>query len=75
MFDFDTIIERRNTDSVKYDGMYDEFGVMDILPMWVAVWIFSPLRLSWKLCGNVQNGVFSVILSVLKKEKKLSGSG
>ena len=36
MFDFDTIIERRNTDSVKYDGMYDEFGCKDILPMWVA---------------------------------------
>lgn len=36
MFDFDTIIDRRNTDSVKYDGLSDEFGNSDILPMWVA---------------------------------------
>lgn len=36
MFDFDTIIERRGTDSVKYDGVYGEFGCRDILPMWVA---------------------------------------
>ena len=73
MFDFDTIIERRNTDSVKYDGMYDEFGCKDILPMWVADMDFQSPPVV--LCGSVQNGVFSVILSVLKKEKKLSGSG
>lgn len=36
MFDFNTLIERRHTDSVKYDGIYDEFGCEDILPMWVA---------------------------------------
>lgn len=36
MFDFDTIIDRWNTDSVKYDGIAEEFGCRDILPMWVA---------------------------------------
>ncbi len=36
MFNFDKIIERYHTDSVKYDGVYDEFGCGDILPMWVA---------------------------------------
>lgn len=36
MFDFDTVVNRWNTDSVKYDGLYDAFGCKDILPMWVA---------------------------------------
>lgn len=36
MFDFDTIIDRWNSDSVKYDGLNAEFGCQDILPMWVA---------------------------------------
>lgn len=36
MFDFDKIIDRCDTDSVKYDGVYEEFGCSDVLPMWVA---------------------------------------
>lgn len=36
MFDFDLVIDRRNTDCVKYDGLYSEMGCRDILPMWVA---------------------------------------
>lgn len=36
MFNFDEIIDRRNTDCVKYDGLSDVFGCTDILPMWVA---------------------------------------
>lgn len=36
MFDFDKIIERRHTDCIKYDGVYEEFGCKDVLPMWVA---------------------------------------
>lgn len=36
MFDFDKIIDRHGTDCVKYDGVENEFGCTDVLPMWVA---------------------------------------
>lgn len=36
MFDFDKIIDRHGTDCVKYDGVKNEFGCTDVLPMWVA---------------------------------------
>jgi len=35
-YDFDTIIDRRNTNSVKYDLRGKLFGKEDVLPMWVA---------------------------------------
>ena len=35
-YNFDQMIDRRNTDCVKYDGLQDVFGCADLLPMWVA---------------------------------------
>ena len=35
-YDFDERIDRRNTDSVKWDGMKNLWGRDDLLPMWVA---------------------------------------
>lgn len=35
-FNFDTIIARKNTHSVKYDGMKVEYGREDLLSLWVA---------------------------------------
>jgi cystathionine beta-lyase len=35
-YDFDRIIDRRNTSSVKYDLREPVFGKKDVLPMWVA---------------------------------------
>ncbi len=35
-YNFDEVIERRNTNSVKWDGMKDVWGRDDLLPMWVA---------------------------------------
>ncbi len=35
-FDFDKLINRENTDSVKYDMRKEYFGETDLLPMWVA---------------------------------------
>ena len=41
---FDTIIERRNTACLKWDGIESRFGVQgdDLLPMWVADMEFRP---------------------------------
>lgn len=36
IYDFDKLIERKGTDSVKYDLLKPLFGRDDILPMWVA---------------------------------------
>lgn len=36
VYDFDKVIERRNTHSVKWDNLDKSFGADDILPMWVA---------------------------------------
>ena len=36
MYNFDQIIDRRNTNCVKYDNLANVFGSTDILPMWVA---------------------------------------
>jgi cystathionine beta-lyase len=36
IYNFDKIIERKGTDSVKYDILGQLFGSDDILPMWVA---------------------------------------
>ena len=36
MYNFDQIIDRRNTACAKYDNLANVFGVTDILPMWVA---------------------------------------
>jgi cysteine-S-conjugate beta-lyase len=35
-FDFDTVIDRRNTNSAKWDLVKELFGNEDVLPMWVA---------------------------------------
>ncbi|MGA2157594.1 MAG: MalY/PatB family protein [Dehalococcoidia bacterium] len=35
-YDFNSVIERRNTNSIKWDYMDKFFSVKDMLPMWVA---------------------------------------
>jgi len=36
MYDFDRIIERRGTDSIKWNGLEERFGSEDVIPLWVA---------------------------------------
>lgn len=40
-FDFDKVIVREGTASVKFDGRTERFGSTDILPLWVADMDFS----------------------------------
>ncbi|MCP4313981.1 MAG: cystathionine beta-lyase, partial [Bacteroidetes bacterium] len=35
-YDFDTVVDRRDTNCVKYDLRGKLFGKEDVLPMWVA---------------------------------------
>jgi cystathionine beta-lyase len=55
IFDFNTVIERRNTASLKWD----KYKGRDILPLWVADMDFkSPPAVLKALQGRVEHGVF-----------------
>ncbi|MBR5283150.1 MAG: cystathionine beta-lyase, partial [Alistipes sp.] len=36
IYDFDSYIERRGTHCVKHDGLKENFGRDDLIPLWVA---------------------------------------
>lgn len=36
IYNFDKIVDRQNTNCVKFDGMKDLFGREDLIPLWVA---------------------------------------
>ena len=58
-FDFDAVIERRNTDSLKW-GLYKD---RDVIPMWVADMDFrSPEPVIEALHRRVEHGVFGYAL-------------
>ena len=58
-YDFDTVIDRRNTDCAKWDGMKPLFGTNDLLPMWVADMDFkAPPEVIEALRERVDHGIF-----------------
>jgi len=59
MFDFDTVIERRGTHSLKYDFASQNGKPDDVLPLWVADMDFtSPPAVLESLSERVRHGVF-----------------
>ncbi len=58
-YDFDNPIDRKNTNSVKWDNLDKSFGVDDILPMWVADMDFScPKPLIESIEKRNRHGIF-----------------
>lgn len=56
---FNEVIERRNTDSLKWDYCKQRFGRADILPMWVADMDFkSPAPIIEAIIRRAEHGVF-----------------
>ena len=56
-YNFDEIIERRGTDSVKWDGVQKVWGRNDLLPMWVADMDFrTPPFVMDALCPELCGG-------------------
>ncbi len=56
---FDEIIDRRNTDSLKWDCCNERFGRGDIHPMWVADMDFkSPSQVTEAIIRRAGHGVF-----------------
>ncbi|WP_066291548.1 MalY/PatB family protein [Bacillus sp. FJAT-29937] len=58
-FDFDQIINRENTSSVKWGMTQQVFGTSEVLPMWVADMDFAPpSEVKDALLDRVHHGVF-----------------
>ena len=52
-------VERRNTDSLKWDGMIEKFGTNDLLPLWVADMDFKvPEKVQEQMIARINHGVF-----------------
>ena len=61
--DFDTIIPREGTDSVKWDGRQGVFNSEDLIPMWVADMDFAvPEAISRALMARAEHPVFGYTL-------------
>ena len=58
-FDFDELIPRDGTDSVKYDGRADYFGTPDVLPLWVADMDFAaPVEITQALLARAAHPIY-----------------
>ncbi|MEG1254420.1 MalY/PatB family protein [Clostridium sp.] len=60
MYNFDEFVERKNTHSLKYDGIKERFGIddNDLLPLWVADMDFKtpePIRSALK--NKIDEGI------------------
>lgn len=56
---FDEIIDRKNTDSLKWDYCKQRFGRADVLPMWVADMDFkSPAPITDAIMRRAEHGIF-----------------
>ena len=58
-YNFDRIIDRKGTDSVKYDLLHPIFGSEDVLPMWVADMDFEvPEFIRTAICKRAAHPIY-----------------
>lgn len=58
-YDFDTITDRKNTNSLKYDFAIERGMPADVLPLWVADMDFKTLReVTEALAAKAEHGIF-----------------
>ena len=61
-YDFDQIIDRSNTNSIKVDALERVFGSKDVIPLWVADMDFlSPPEITEGLKKRVEHGIFGYV--------------
>ena len=64
MFDFDQVLNREGSHSVKWDGRAAYFGTKDVLPMWVADMDFAaPPAVQSALAARVAHPVYGYTLT------------
>jgi cysteine-S-conjugate beta-lyase len=70
---FDQVINRKKTDSVKWDYTKRIFGVEDVLPMWVADMDFpAPDEVIDALHSRVDHGIFGYTMPGTKMEEAVT---
>jgi cystathionine beta-lyase len=58
-YNFDKIIDRKDTDSLKYGGLKERYGCENLLPMWIADMDFAVApEIVKALADRVQHAVF-----------------
>lgn len=58
-YNFDEVIERKESFSIKWDGLEERFGTNDLIPMWVADMDFkSPKPVIDAIKSRVDHGIF-----------------
>ncbi len=63
-YDFDQLIDRSNTNSVKTDALETVFGSKDIIPLWIADMDFlSPPQITEALKERSEHGLFGYVQS------------
>ena len=61
-YDFDTVVERRGTGSVKWDSVEEHTGTTELLPLWVADMDFpAPPEIMEAIRRRVQHAVFGYV--------------
>lgn len=61
-YDFDKIVDRNNTDAVKYDERIKKFGTDDLIPLWIADMEFEtakPIRDAIE--KRAQHGIYGYV--------------
>ena len=62
IYDFDQVVDRRNTNSIRVDSLQDVFGRADLIPLWVADMDFlSPPEITEAMKRRVEHGVFGYV--------------
>ena len=62
-YDFDQVIDRKNTNSTKLDALEQEFGNKDVMPFWIADMDFlTPPKITEALKKRVEHGIFGYVL-------------
>lgn len=76
MHDFGSIVNRKGTDSLKWDGMNERFGTVpgDALPMWVADMDFlSPPCVVEAILERAKHGVFGYVQAPVSTFEAVAG--
>lgn len=61
-YNFDQVIDRSNTNSIKVDAVEEVFGSKDVLPLWVADMDFLvPPQITNALRSRVDHGIFGYV--------------
>lgn len=73
-YDFDRVWNRKNTQSVKWDGVEKLFGDADLLPMWVADMDFkAPQPVIEALKQQAEHGIFGYTLRPDSYDEAVTG--